>query len=104
MKKFFKKICSDYVDILLIIGIIICFLLLLLTCNGCANIRPEYDSNGNIIGASSYGFLRTIRVEQHKADGTQLILETKSNTGDVLSGVNQILGTGLGAVRDLMPY
>jgi hypothetical protein len=78
-------------------------LFLILSLFGCANIHPEYDSAGNITGATSYGFLRTIRVEQVKPDGSKIVLETQSNTGEVLGGVNQMMGTAVGAARDLMP-
>ena len=89
---------------------VIKFLILLLliviygiVCGGCANITPKYDADGNIIGASSYGFLRTIKIHQKRPDGSEILLETQSNTGEVLGGANSLVGTGVGAVRDLTP-
>ena len=56
------------------------------------------------------GFLRTVAYEEEiEKDKFGNILkqkvkiETRSNTGEVLGGMNSVLGTAVGAARDLMP-
>lgn len=97
-----RRTACKYSEVIAFLALLLLLVLFSLVM-GCANITPQYDTNGNIIGASSYGFLRTIHIEQTKPDGSKLVLETQSNTGEVLGGVNSLIGTGVGAARDLMP-
>lgn len=102
MKKKFRFEPSDIIMILILLGVLAFFLFV---PTGCATPPTiYYDANGNVTGGTaSWGFLRTIKIHQKKADGSEITIETSSNTGEVLNGLNQIMGTGVGAARDLMP-
>jgi len=71
------------------------------TLSGCAGYNREEDGT-----YSSWGFLRTLEVKEVWYENGQLkerTIVTHSNTGEVLSGINEVLGTTVGAARDAMP-
>jgi hypothetical protein len=76
---------------------------LLCGCMGCAGVTPRYDTNGNIVGADAYGFLRDVTIYQKKADGSEIKFETKSTSADVMKAGNEILGTMVNGASKMMP-
>jgi len=103
MKRLYWLATGRYADLVAFLALLLLIVVYSIICGGCANITPQYDSAGNITGATSYGFLRTIHIEQVKSDGSKMVLETQSNTGEVLGGVNQMMGTAVGATKDILP-
>ena len=75
----------------------------MLFCNGCAGIKIERDSTGAVIGVTSYGFLRTAAVKTKNKDGEELSISTESQTGDMLLGMNKLLGTATATAEKLKP-
>ena len=73
--------------------VILALLIATILCSGCAGARPEYDSNGNIIGVTGYGFLRDLEIEQVKPDGSKFSLKSKSTSADIMRSANEVLGT-----------
>ena len=75
--------------------------LLMALLSGCAGYRRSEDGTYD-----SYGFLRTLKVtEKYYESGAlkERTIDTRSNTGEVLGGLNEVLGTTVGAARDAMP-
>jgi hypothetical protein len=98
------------------IYIIITLIVLVATSllSGCASYELRRDSSGAVIGVDSQGFLRTIVFEQeyeyeYGPNGERRIkkhkikVATDSNTGEAAKAANQLIGTTVGAARDLMP-
>ena len=86
--------------------IIVAFIVLIVLacfCGGCAGATPQYDSQGNIIGVTGYGFLRDLEIEQVKPDGSKFSLKSKSTSADVLRAGNEVLGTVVNAASKATP-
>jgi len=80
-------------------------IMIIILVGGCAGYKVNDD--GSIY---SYGFLRTIAVDEtteYYENGQVKLksqkIQSESNTGDVLMGFNEVLGTASGAARDMMP-
>lgn len=63
---------------------------------GCASASPQFDTQGNVVGGTAYGFFRDMEIEQIKADGSRIKISSKSTTADIMNAGNQILGTMAG--------
>ena len=84
--------------ILLLIAIAVSVL-----CSGCASATPQYDTQGNIIGITGYGFLRDLEVSQTKPDGSSLTIKSKSTSADIMKAGNEILGTVTATAAKIAP-
>lgn len=91
--------------------LILCCCIIAAIFSGCASYQVNRDSSGKILNVQTTGFLRTVKVMEHKKyDSTgkivleeKLSVETSSNTGEVMKEGNKLLGTAVGVARDLMP-
>jgi hypothetical protein len=87
---------------LLLVGI----LCALAMCSGCAHYEVDRATGRG----SSYGFLRSMSVTESRTYGPDgkvtsetIVIDTKSTTGDVLMGLNEIGGTLVNAAEKVAP-
>ena len=83
--------------------IVVALVVLVLMCAGCATAKPEFDSQGNVVGVTSYGFMRDVKLEQVKPDGSRFTLETKSTSADIMRAGNELIGTAAGIAEKVKP-
>ena len=79
------------------------FLATVMLVSGCASATPQYDTQGNIVSITGYGFLRDLEVEQKKPDGSYVKISTRSTSGDVIKATNEVLGTLVDGAGKAMP-
>lgn len=91
---------------ILVMLALVAALALMATCSGCAHYSVDRATGTG----SSYGFLRSMSVTEtrtYNADGKLLsetvVIDTKSTTGDVLLGINEIGGTLVDAAQKVKP-
>jgi hypothetical protein len=80
-------------------------LLSALLLSGCAGFKPNADG-----GYDSYGFLRSLTVrtvERYDANGKlverETVTSTDSRTAHLLLGANELIGTAVGAAKEVVP-
>lgn len=88
---------------ILILFIILLLFLFMIIFSGCASATPYYDTNGNVIGISGYGFLRNLEIEQVKSDGSKISIKSTSTSADVLRAGNEIIGTMIDGAGKAIP-
>lgn len=100
MKRTFRFELADYLMLLILLA---AMALLVFSECGCASATPQYDSAGNIVGVTGYGFLRDLEIKQVKADGSSFELKSKSTSADIMKVGNEMLGTITATASKPMP-
>jgi len=85
--------------------LLMCATALALLITSCASVSPTFDDKGKVIGGSSYGFFRDMKLDQTvNSDGSsRMVIETKSTTSDIMKAGNEIIGTASGIASKLAP-
>ena len=91
---------KEAVYFLLAIAALVAFVLI---TSGCASATPQYDSNGNIISISGYGFLGDLEFEQRKPEGSGIKISSKSTSADIMKAGNELLGTVTATAAKIAP-
>ena len=97
--RWFSALASEYRNEILLWVILMLGVAYALMSSGCAH-GVLRDGDGKIIyETEGYGFFRDVKSTIQKPDGTVVTIETRSTTGEVLGGVNSLIGTASGTIK-----
>lgn len=74
--------------------------LLALLAGGCATGSITGPDGNEMYNIESFGFLREMTYAEIRPDGTRVEFSTRSNTADLLMGVDKLIGTATATAKD----